>query len=73
LFGVVFYIITFLYSQLLVVTYFLIFILGPLIYISLKSFNAETKKELRFISKLLKLVMLIGMFSLALYQFVLLG
>jgi len=73
LFGVVFYIITFLYSQLLVVAYFLVFILGPLIYLSIKSYSAETKKELRFISNLLKLIMLIGMFSLALYQFVLLG
>ena len=72
-FGVVYYIITFLYSQLLVVGYFLAFIMGPLIYISIKSYTAETKKELRFISSLLKLVMLIGMLSLALYQFVLLG
>ncbi|MEO8933603.1 MAG: geranylgeranylglycerol-phosphate geranylgeranyltransferase [Xanthomarina sp.] len=73
LFGVAYYIITFLYSQLLVVAYFLIFIMGPLIFMSIKSYSAETKKELRFISNLLKLVMLIGMLSLALYQFVLLG
>lgn len=73
LFGVVYYIITFLYSQLLVVAYFLIFIMGPLIYISIKSYSAKTKKELRFISSLLKLVMLIGILSLSLYQFVLLG
>ncbi|MCX7550331.1 geranylgeranylglycerol-phosphate geranylgeranyltransferase [Xanthomarina sp. F2636L] len=73
LFGVVYYIITFLYSQLLVVAYFLTFIMAPLIYICIKSYTAETKKELRLISNLLKLVMLIGILSMALYQFVLLG
>ena len=73
LFGVIYYILNFLYSQLLVVAYFLIFILGPLIYFSIKSYSSKTKKELRFISNLLKLVMLVGMLSLSLYQFVLLG
>jgi 4-hydroxybenzoate polyprenyltransferase len=71
--GVVYYIITFLYSKLIVVAYFLVFIMAPLVYICIKSYTAETKAELRLISNLLKLVMLIGMLSLALYQFVLLG
>jgi 4-hydroxybenzoate polyprenyltransferase len=72
-FGIVYYIITFLYSKLIVVIYFLVFIMAPLIYVCIKSYTAETKSELRFISNLLKLVMLVGIMSLALYQFVLLG
>ncbi|GGG51379.1 geranylgeranylglycerol-phosphate geranylgeranyltransferase [Bizionia arctica] len=72
-FGVVYYIITFLYSKLIVVAYFLAFVMAPLIYVCIKSYTAKTKADLRFISNLLKLIMLIGIMSLALYQFVLLG
>jgi 4-hydroxybenzoate polyprenyltransferase len=64
LFAVVYYLVTFLYKQPIAIGYFLVFIVAPLIYSVIKSFNAETKKEIHHISSILKLVMLFGMLSL---------
>ncbi|WP_452226488.1 geranylgeranylglycerol-phosphate geranylgeranyltransferase [Lacinutrix cladophorae] len=69
--GVVFYITTFLYKQEIAVAYFLLFIVAPLIYISIKLFSAKTKKEYAHISIILKLVMLFGMLSMLLYPLIL--
>jgi 4-hydroxybenzoate polyprenyltransferase len=71
LLAVVYYMVTFLYKQPIAIGYFLVFIVAPLIYIAIKSFNAETKKDVRHISKILKLVMLLGMLSLLLFPFIL--
>jgi 4-hydroxybenzoate polyprenyltransferase len=71
LMGVIYYIITYLYKYPIAIGYFLIGIVAPLIYISIKSFNAKSKKELQHISTLLKLVMLMGMLSLVLYKYIL--
>jgi 4-hydroxybenzoate polyprenyltransferase len=71
LFGVVYYVMTYMYKQPIAVAYFLILIIAPLLYISIKSFTAETKKDYHHISMILKLVMLFGMLSLLLYAFVL--
>ncbi len=51
------------------VIYFLLFVLGPLIYISIKAFSAKTKKHFQHISNILKLVLLLGMLSLLLYTY----
>ncbi|TYA54345.1 geranylgeranylglycerol-phosphate geranylgeranyltransferase [Formosa maritima] len=72
LLGVVYYVVTNLYKQLFLVGYFLLFVIAPLIYIMIKSFTAETKKEFHILSSLLKLVMLFGMLSLLLYKYILL-
>ncbi|WOD43720.1 geranylgeranylglycerol-phosphate geranylgeranyltransferase [Hwangdonia lutea] len=69
LFAVAYYTINSLYKNQIAVVYFLVFIIGPLVYISIKSFNAKTKKEYHHISNVLKLVMLFGMLSLLLYKF----
>ncbi|WP_418604407.1 geranylgeranylglycerol-phosphate geranylgeranyltransferase [Hwangdonia sp.] len=69
LFAVSYYTINSLYKNQIAVVYFLVFIIGPLFYISIKSFNAKTKKDYHKISNLLKLVMLLGMLSLLLYKF----
>ncbi|MFD2823845.1 geranylgeranylglycerol-phosphate geranylgeranyltransferase [Lacinutrix iliipiscaria] len=71
IFAVVYYILTFLYKQELVVIYFLAFIIAPLIYISIKIFNAETKKDYKHISLILKYVMFFGMLSLLMYPLIL--
>jgi 4-hydroxybenzoate polyprenyltransferase len=71
LLAVVYYMVTYLYKQPIAIGYFLIFVVAPLIYIAIKSFNAETKKDVRHISKILKLVMLLGMLSLLLFPFIL--
>jgi len=66
------YTINTLYKNLIAVGYFLIFIIGPLLYLSIKAFSAKTKKDYRYINNILKLVMLFGMLSLLLYKYILL-
>jgi 4-hydroxybenzoate polyprenyltransferase len=51
--------------------YFLLLIVAPLIYITIKSFSAKTKKDYHHLSTMLKLVMLFGMLSLLLYPIIL--
>ena len=71
LFAVIYYLITYLYKQPIAVGYFIVFIIGPLLYFSVKCFSAETKKELYHLSMVLKLVMLFGVLSLLLYPLLL--
>ncbi len=71
--ATVYYVITYLFKQQLVVGYFLLFIIAPLIYVSIKIFTAETKKDYHAISNILKLVMFFGMLSLLLYKFILIN
>ena len=69
--AVFYFIMTYLYTHQIAIGYFLLFIVAPLIYISIKSFSAKTKHEFHHISSLLKLVMLFGMLSLLLYPLIL--
>jgi 4-hydroxybenzoate polyprenyltransferase len=71
LFAVVYYIITSLYQQQILVGYFLVFVVAPLIYITIKIFSAEQQSHYKHISLMLKLVMLTGMLSMSLYPFIL--
>ncbi len=71
--ATVYYVVTYLFKQQLVVGYFLLFIIAPLIYVSIKIFTAETKKDYHAISNILKLVMFFGMLSLLLYKFILIN
>lgn len=71
LLSVIYYVITYLFKQQLVVGYFLVLVIAPLIYISIKLFSAEHKAQYKHISLVLKLVMLSGMLSLLLYNFIL--
>ncbi len=68
---IIYYLATYMYKQLYVVIYFLIFIVAPLIYLIIKLFTAETKNEFGVLSGLTKAIMLFGMLSLLLYKFVL--
>ena len=69
--SITYYVITYLFKQQLVVGYFLILVIAPLIYVSIKLFNAEQKAQYKHISLILKLVMFTGMLSLLLYNFIL--
>lgn len=71
LLGVIYYVMTYMYNQPIAVGYFLLFVIAPLLYVSIKSFSAKNKKEFHHISNMLKLVMLFGMLSLLLYVLVL--
>ena len=66
-----YYTINSLYKEQEAVIYFLIFIIAPLIYISIKSFSAKTKKDHHHISNMLKIVMFFGVLSLLLYKYIL--
>lgn len=72
LFIIIYYTTNTLYKNQISVLYFLVFIIGPLLYISIKTFSAKTKKDHHHISSMLKLVMLFGMLSLLLYKYILL-
>lgn len=69
--GVIYYVITYLYKQQIAVGYFLIFVIAPLIYSSIKLFTAETKMQYKYVSNILKITMLLGMLSLLIYPFIL--
>lgn len=71
LFGSIYYVATYLYKYELFIGYFIIFIIAPLIYSGVRTFNAKSKKDYVHISNMLKLVMLFGMLSLVLYPIVL--
>lgn len=69
---IIFYLTRNLYTQPLAIGYVLLFIIAPLLYCSIKLFSAETKAHYKHVSTVLKLVMLTGVLSLLLYQFILL-
>lgn len=71
LFVVVYYLVTYLLKFEIIIAYFVILIIAPLIYISVKAFGAKTKKHFHHLSNMLKLVMLFGMLSMLLYPIVL--
>lgn len=71
LFAIIYYVINNFFKQQLLVGYFLVLVIAPLIYITIKLFSAEQKSHYKHISLMLKLVMLTGMLSLLLYKFIL--
>ncbi|WP_051285444.1 geranylgeranylglycerol-phosphate geranylgeranyltransferase [Aequorivita capsosiphonis] len=71
-FGVVFYMYEDLYDKQVLMLYFLLAIVGPLLYFCLKSYDAKTTKDYAVLSKLMKLIMFLGICSIALFQFVIL-
>jgi len=71
LLAIIYYTVTYLYKQQLAVVYFALLIIAPLVYVSIKAFSAESKKDYRHISTMLKLVLLTGVLSLLLYPFIL--
>ncbi len=71
LIAVTYYVVANLFKQIEIVGYFLVFVIAPLIYISIKLFSAEQKSDYKHISLMLKVVMLTGILSLVLYKFIL--
>jgi len=66
----IYYIATFLFMHMEVVIYFLVAVVGPLIYIAIKLFTAEKKQHFKHISLILKVTMITGMLSMVLYRFI---
>ncbi len=71
LFLTTYYVIQYIYSSQLIVIYFLVFIVGPMLYFTIKCFTAETKKEIQHLSLVLKWIMLFGVLSLLQYPILL--
>jgi 4-hydroxybenzoate polyprenyltransferase len=71
LFSVVYYMINYMYKQPYAVGYFLLLVIAPLLFTTIKSFTAKTKKDYQHISTILKFVMFFGMLSLLLYKYIL--
>lgn len=69
LIAVVYYVVTYLFNYQIAVGYFLLFIIAPLLYFTIKIFSAKTTKELHHLSNVLKLIMLFGVLSLLLYKY----
>ena len=65
----IYYIVNSLYKDMLSAGYFVFFIVGPLIFTSIKLFSAKSKKDYHLISSLIKLVMFFGVLSLLIYYF----
>lgn len=70
--GIVLYMYEHLYDQQVLLLYFLFAIVAPLLYFCVKSWDADTPKEYGFLSKLLKIIMFLGICSIPLFQFVVL-
>ncbi|WP_299229573.1 geranylgeranylglycerol-phosphate geranylgeranyltransferase [uncultured Psychroserpens sp.] len=69
--AIIYFIVTYLYKQQIAVGYFLVFVLAPMLYATIKIFGAKTKIHFSHISTTYKVVMLFGMLSLLLYPFIL--
>lgn len=70
IFAVVFYITAYLFKQTTIVIYTLAFVVAPLIYTSIKLFNAEDNSDYKLINRVLKVVLLALIISLYLYKFI---
>lgn len=64
---IVYVLANFVYYKINLVIYTLLTVIGPLIFTSIKIFNAESKKDYQLISNMLKIVMLTGILSMLLH------
>jgi len=68
--AVIYFLVTYLYKQPIGIGYFLLFVIAPLIYATIKIFGASQNFHYKHISLIYKLVMLFGVLSLLLYPFI---
>lgn len=58
------------YDQKLMVAYYLLLVVGPLIYFCIKAYQADKKEDFSRLSMILKVVLFLGMCSLCVYPFI---
>lgn len=68
IFGILFQMYEYLYDQQLLMLYFLFGIVAPLLYFCIKTWSAENNKDFKFLSRILKIVMFMGICSMMLLQ-----
>lgn len=71
-FSVVYYMYQYIYNHQYLLLYFLFGILAPLLFFCVKTWSANSIKDYRFLSNLLKIIMLLGMCSILLFQYTIL-
>ena len=69
--AVIYFVVTFLYKYQIAIAYFLILVIAPMIYASIKIFTAKHNRHYVHISTVYKLTMLLGLLSLLLYPLIL--
>lgn len=67
---IVYYVTSFLFMHVIVIVYFLIAVIGPLIYIAIKMATAENNAHFKNISLMLKLVMITGILAMVIYRLI---
>lgn len=72
-FGIIYHVVSNLYRYPIVVAFFLLCIIGPILFTCIKTFSLKTKQDATFISNMYKLVMFFGIVSLLLYKYVMLN
>ena len=65
--ATIYYLYVYFYTDKLVMLYFLICVIGPLLFLITKLWSASSQKDLKTISTLLKVIMFFGVCSLGLY------
>ncbi len=68
--AVIYFMVTYLYKQPVAIGYFLLFVIAPSIYATIKIFGASNNFHYKHISLVYKLVMLFGILSLLLYPLI---
>lgn len=69
--AIIYYVDATFYKQPIAVGYFLLFVVAPLIFITIKTFSAKSKADFGQLSSMYKWVMCTGLLSLLLYLFIL--
>ncbi|MEM6517427.1 MAG: geranylgeranylglycerol-phosphate geranylgeranyltransferase [Bacteroidota bacterium] len=69
--ALIYYLAAYLYKQQFAILYFLIFVIAPLVYASIKILSAKDKKDYATLSTIYKLILLLGMISMGLYPLIL--
>ncbi len=67
--GVLYYAYAFFFNVQLLLAYFFIAIAAPLLLFVIKAWSAEKREDFEFLSLLLKIIMVLGLASLALYKY----
>jgi len=67
---ITYYVSAYLFMHTEAIIYFLIAVIGPLLYTSIKLFTAQSNAQFKHVSGMLKIIMITGMFSMLLYRFI---
>jgi len=70
--AIIYYLYTYLYTHLSSIIYALVLIVAPLLYFMIKIITAKTENDYKNLSILLKVIMVFGLLSIGLFQFILL-